>query len=708
VWRQVVPRTPASAKDTNAFAAYRTAWKATMKLLRDGHSFSGHERNCALLNCPGQPFANVSSVTGLDFDDDGRALGVTDWDQDGDLDVWILNRTGPRLRLLRNQTTDPSSAGNHNFVTFQLQGTRSNRDAIGARVAVDLADGQDGSTERSTLLQTLTAGDAFLSQSSKWLHFGLGHSARIAHVQVVWPSGGTERFAGIRPGKRYLLVEGSGRAVVTPDREPIVALPPAEQPVQESLPRARTYFSNRLPMPLLRFQAFDRDQPQLIEGLGQPLLLTLWASWCQPCLIELSAMTDQAASLREAGVQVLALSVDGLDATQSTKPGDARQMLEQLRFPFAAGLATRELLDKLAVSEGLLLNHPPHLAVPTSYLFDGRSELAVIYRGPVELTELLADVQALDGSPRERRDRAIPLAGRWLSPPRQLLMRAVARAFRDSGYDEDYVRFLDLDAITMQRQRTRARTDAERQELDRQFAAASFDLGLALMSSGDAAEARAHFQRAVDVQPKHVGALVNLGALLARSGQQELAVEYLARAVAADPASLPARTNLAAALGTRGRFADALPHYRVILAAEPDNAQAHSRMARALLELNDAPAATVHLKQAVELNSQDFAATLCLAWIQATSPHDELRDGAHAVRLARRLNSVTGGGNASLLDLLAAAYAEQGDFAAASATLSQALSRLGTRNADVRRLWQSRLQEYERHQPHRDPDGKYP
>ena len=50
-----------------------------MKLLREGHSFSGHERNCAFLNChPSSPrFANVSAVTGFDFPDDGRAAAFS-------------------------------------------------------------------------------------------------------------------------------------------------------------------------------------------------------------------------------------------------------------------------------------------------------------------------------------------------------------------------------------------------------------------------------------------------------------------------------------------------------------------------------------------------------------------------------------------------------------------------------------------------------
>ena len=77
--------------------AYDKAWVALNMLIREGKGFSGHERNCAYLNLGDQSnrFANVSAVTGLDFDDDGRGLAYADWDGDGDLDLWLTNRTGP-------------------------------------------------------------------------------------------------------------------------------------------------------------------------------------------------------------------------------------------------------------------------------------------------------------------------------------------------------------------------------------------------------------------------------------------------------------------------------------------------------------------------------------------------------------------------------------------------------------------------------------
>jgi tetratricopeptide (TPR) repeat protein len=714
-----VSHSPASSADRDSLLAYRNAWQATNRLLRRGHSFSGFEPNCVFLNCRGSRFANVSSVTGLDFPDDGRALAVTDWDQDGDLDVWLGNRTGPRLRLMRNATIDGSARHtDHGHVAFRLQGTRSNRDAIGARVTVKLGQRAASSTTPAAppLIQTLRAGDAFLSQSSKWLHFGLGSHTEVEKVEVRWPSGTVERFSNIRAGGRYRLVEGSGRTELLPHAKREIALALRRQ---ESVPLSsisRTYFSNRVPMPLISYEPLERKAGDDITGGqampinvdGRPLLLTLWASWCQPCLVELHDMAANAETLRRAGINVLAVSVDGLDSSQSTTAADARAVIERLKFPFASGMATREMLDKLSVVESIVLSYEGGLVVPTSYLFDSDGYLAVAYKGPVKLNQLEQDVAQLNLPLAERRNLSAALPGRWITRPRLLLMRAVAGAFRSRGYDEDYARYMKLDADILERQLASARTDNQRQELTEQFAAANFNLGMTLVSSGDFAEAANYFQRTIELKPDHVEALINLGAVYGRARNVDMAVKTLQRAVELSPDSIPARVNLAAALSASGNFAAAIPHYEAILSTEPNSANAHAHLARALIELGRIEPAAEHLETAVLLNPHDFAATLTLAWLRATSPIDAVRDGRRALELAQRLNSASGGDNPMVLDVLAAVFAEQGDFESAQATMRDAVAHIGDRNPSVRQSFLARLKDYESNQPHRDEDGKYP
>lgn len=144
----------------------------------EGRSWSGKERNRCFLNTGQARFADVSATTGLDFLDDGRALAVTDWDGDGDLDLFLVNRTAPQVRFLRNDWEN----GNH-WLRLRLVGTDCNRDAIGARVEL-YRKGLPGKDMR-----TVYAGCSFLSQSSKWVHFGLGRNTDIQRVVVRWPGG---------------------------------------------------------------------------------------------------------------------------------------------------------------------------------------------------------------------------------------------------------------------------------------------------------------------------------------------------------------------------------------------------------------------------------------------------------------------------------------------------------------------------------------
>jgi tetratricopeptide (TPR) repeat protein len=187
-----------------------------------------------------------------------------------------------------------------------------------------------------------------------------------------------------------------------------------------------------------------------------------------------------------------------------------------------------------------------------------------------------------------------------------------------------------------------------------------------------------------------------------------LAIQTLQRAVELNPKSIAARVNLASALSAHGDFAAAVPHYEAILAAEPNSARAHAQLGRALVELGRIEPAAEHLDAAVRLNPNDFAATLTLAWLQATSPIDAARDGTNALALAQRLTSASGGKNAMVLDVLAAAFAEHGDFDSALATMRDAVSRIGDRNPSVRQIFLARIKLYESRQPLRDADGKYP
>jgi hypothetical protein len=143
-------------------------------------------------------FENVSREVGSDFERPAVARGAAyaDFDRDGDLDLLMTTNEGP-ARLLRND------GGNRNhWVTLQLVGTRSNRDAIGAMVRLTSASGRQ--------TQMVHSGSSYCSQSDLALTFGLGHDAAVSSVEIAWPSGARERLSGMNANQFVTVEEGRG------------------------------------------------------------------------------------------------------------------------------------------------------------------------------------------------------------------------------------------------------------------------------------------------------------------------------------------------------------------------------------------------------------------------------------------------------------------------------------------------------------------
>jgi hypothetical protein len=128
----------------------------------------------------------------------GRGLAAGDLDNDGRVDAVIVAQNEP-LAYFHNRSRDVG-----HFVTFRLEGTKSNRDGIGARVTVT-AGGRRQVAER-------TGGGSYQSASDPRLHFGLGASDRVASVEVLWPSGRKDRWTDLAVDTGYFLREGDPRA----------------------------------------------------------------------------------------------------------------------------------------------------------------------------------------------------------------------------------------------------------------------------------------------------------------------------------------------------------------------------------------------------------------------------------------------------------------------------------------------------------------
>jgi hypothetical protein len=128
-----------------------------------------------------------------------RGAAYGDYDGDGDPDLLVTTNNGPAT-LLRND-----GAARGRALRIALRGTASNRDGIGARVSVRMADGK----RRWQMVKT---GSSYLSQSELPITFGLGQAQGVQAIEIAWPSGRVDTLAG-EPGAQSLLIE-EGRGVV--------------------------------------------------------------------------------------------------------------------------------------------------------------------------------------------------------------------------------------------------------------------------------------------------------------------------------------------------------------------------------------------------------------------------------------------------------------------------------------------------------------
>jgi hypothetical protein len=162
------------------------------------------------LDAAGVPvFSDVGMALGADAGGDARGMAVADFDNDGDLDIIINSNPGDcgcecvAPVLLRNDVGQ-----RRNWLAVDLKGTKSNRDAVGAVVTIEIA-GSPTAGGPTRLMRHVTGGSGYASQNSMRLHFGLGDATLVTSLTIRWPSGAKQVFSEIPPNRLVQITEGS-------------------------------------------------------------------------------------------------------------------------------------------------------------------------------------------------------------------------------------------------------------------------------------------------------------------------------------------------------------------------------------------------------------------------------------------------------------------------------------------------------------------
>lgn len=145
---------------------------------------------------PEKGFAEVTSVSGeaLSYENVGRGAAFGDYDNDGDVDMFIVNNCG-RGVLLRN-----NGGNKNNWLELKLAGTKSNRLAIGAKIKI-----VSGNVSQ---IREVNNQSSYLSQNSLTQHFGLAKYNKVDTLIIQWPSGLNQQFLNIPINERIEIKEG--------------------------------------------------------------------------------------------------------------------------------------------------------------------------------------------------------------------------------------------------------------------------------------------------------------------------------------------------------------------------------------------------------------------------------------------------------------------------------------------------------------------
>lgn len=220
-------------------------------------------------------------------------------------------------------------------------------------------------------------------------------------------------------------------------------------------------------------------------------------------------------------------------------------------------------------------------------------------------------------------------------------------------------------------------------QIDPRRAEAYNNLGVVLERRGSPSEAMELYLEAVRLNPDYAEAHGNLAMVLAKQGKLDATIDHLRKAVKLQPGLVAGHCQLAVFLMEKGRFDEAASHLQMALQTDPACADARYHLGRVYSAQGKSREALKEWREGLRAQPQAILLLNILAWELATSSDSSVRNGAEALGLAERARQLAGEPSAQLLDTLAAAYAETGQFPAAIRTAELAL-KLATESNDTR------------------------
>lgn len=677
--------------------------------IRRGASFGEHQRNVCLLGLGPIGFANFSSLSGIDFPDDGRAVATVDWDQDGDLDVIINSRTAPQIRILLNQLESDNQS-----ISVRLKGTQSNRDAIGARVELYLAD------RKSPVVQTVNGGSGTLSQSSKVLHFGIPSGNKIKRMVIHWPAGLTQTFKTIQSGSRYEVTEGADKIVESKSRIRLNLSRPAEPVTPEELRLEKSIFYPPRGLPSLQYQV-EQQSWMPLRSVNETPTFAMFIDDSPESLDLLKSIAREVREFEKANLDVVAIGVSGNDPDSVQHFDSTETMIEKANFPFRYGAASKSMLDKMERLYGDWHSDQKMPDPPFAWLIDRQGKISFSYStGNVQASTALNDLTTMVGGLKKNAKRTNLRPGIWMSTTPVVNYGRISNRFADLGYQNDQEAFalhsrpylaLQLCRSAIESKLSGNQVDSRSEftqalELDPRCELAFLEFGDLLLDQVEDEvdevvrqsllnEGQILFEKANELDPANPRAILGLakvakirnqidfaisqlkdflkihdnhwdvhatiGRLYFDKGEYTKSTSHLLKAYTQRPTLPYVAGDLGFLYLNGGLYQEARSLLRVANKLQPSDVRLKQNLAQSEFLMGDYEVSIKFLREIVSKYPEKTVANSLLAWLLATAPDDEQRNGEESLEISTRLLEKHGD-LASIHEICAAGHAELGDF----------------------------------------------
>ena len=575
-WRQVVANSPAEARPA---PDYERGWTAINELIRSDSTWSGYERNVFYANNRDGTFSDVSGAIGLDFLEDGRAFALADFDHDGRLEVFLKNRNGPQLRLLKNVMQDlPPS------ISFRLRGSKSNRDAVGAVVTIETDSGRQ--------TRSLQAGSGFLSQHSKDVFFGLGEAKGPVRASIRWPSGLAQELHNLPLNHRVWVEEGSEPSRIEPFKTSTRGSQAKSSGVKDTtektttpelLPtKVETWLLAPVAAPDFSLPDLAGQARTLAAFQGKAVLLNFWTSGSAACRDDLNTFNQSHKRWASQGLQLITVNVD-----DPASPEKVQTLARERHLSFVVLRGSDDVAAIYSILYRYLFDRHRDMSLPTSFLINAKGEIVKVYQGAVVPAQMEEDFRHIPQTDAERLAKGLPFPG-----------------LTDNL--EFHRNYLNYGSVYFQRAYYEQAEASFRIVLrdNPSSAEALYGLGSVYLKQEKISDARDSFERATKLTASYPDTLANswnnLGLLATREGKTAEAIPYFEQALLLSPNHLVALDNLGNAYRQQKNWDEARKTFERALEVSAGDPEANYSLGMVFAQTDDNERAYDYLQKALK------------------------------------------------------------------------------------------------------------